>query len=102
MKKKLLPGITSLGIEISGRDEVLVCGCLGIGFYSPDEVKLNVPTGGLSITGGKTRTSLGGLRQAFGCGNYNVGDFLLIWEDFMNIFAARTPLRRKRNRFAAH
>lgn len=51
LKKKLLPGITSLGIEISGRDEVLVCGCLGIGFYSPDEVKLNVPTGGLSITG---------------------------------------------------
>lgn len=53
MKKKLLPVIASLSIEISGREEMLVCGCLGIGFYSPNEVKLNVPTGGLSIVGEK-------------------------------------------------
>ena len=70
LKKKLLPGITSLGIEISGRDEVLVCGCLGIGFYSPDEVKLNVPTGGLSITGEKL-----GLRWA-GYGKLSVAGII--------------------------
>lgn len=51
MKKKILPEITSLGIEISSREEVLVCGCLGIGFYSTDEVRLNIRGGELSVCG---------------------------------------------------
>ncbi len=70
MKKKLLPEITSLCIEISARDEVLVCGCLGIVFYSPDEVKLNVSTGGLSIAGEKL-----GLRWA-GYGKLSVAGII--------------------------
>lgn len=70
MKKKLLPEISSLGIEISARDEVLVCGCLGIVFYSPDEVKLNVSTGGLSIVGEKL-----GLRWA-GYGKLSVAGII--------------------------
>ncbi len=70
MKKKLLPEIASLGIEISARDEVLVCGCLGIVFYSPDEVKLNVSTGGLSIVGEKL-----GLRWA-GYGKLSVAGII--------------------------
>lgn len=70
MKKKLLPEITSLCIEISARDEVLVCGCLGIVFYSPDEVKLNVSTGGLSIVGEKL-----GLRWA-GYGKLSVAGII--------------------------
>ena len=51
MKKKILPEINTLGIEISGREEVLVCGCLGICFYSTEEVRLNIRRGELFVCG---------------------------------------------------
>ena len=36
---------------MSGREEVVVCGCLGMWFYSREEVRLNIRRGELSVCG---------------------------------------------------
>lgn len=53
MKKRKSPisEITRSCIEISGRDEILTCGCKGLSFYSRDEVKIIVSEGEISIRG---------------------------------------------------
>lgn len=55
MKKRKISAhvISRLSIEISGKSEILICGCTGITYYSETEVGLLSPEGEVSVGGEK-------------------------------------------------
>lgn len=55
MKKRLpeLPRLVSSSAEISGRKEILVCGCTGLKHYSDEMVIIGTPEGQTEISGKK-------------------------------------------------
>lgn len=70
MKKRLpaLPRLTSSSAEISGRNEILVCGCTALRHYSDDKVVIGTPEGTTVVSGKKLVMRWAGYGKLLICG----------------------------------
>lgn len=75
-KRRLPSPLARASAELSGREEVLLCGCTGLSLYSPDEVRINTRLGEVSVFGGSLVMRWAGEGKLLVCGKISSVVFL--------------------------